>query len=223
MHNHHPHSVTNQSPFYLMMGYKPCALPTVLPKTSIPAIETHLKFLNAARDEALAAHELAHQVMSSKNHQGFKSFKKGDKVWLEAKNLKCSIVNPKFTPKRKGPFTITKVLSSITYQLCLPKTWKIHLVFHTSLLSPYHENSIHGLNFPALPPDLIEGEEEYKIEKILCHHNASSAYMFLIQWKGYSAKEDSWISEWDLKHAKSTLNDYKKLHPSTFSLIFSSC
>ncbi|KAF8547711.1 hypothetical protein OG21DRAFT_1489985 [Imleria badia] len=41
--------------------------------------------------------------------------------------------------------------------------------------------------------------------------------MFLIQWKGYLAEEDLWLPEWDLKHAKSALNDYKTLHPSVFT------
>jgi len=55
--------------------------------------------------------------MASRTHQGFTPFNKEDKVWLEARNLKCSITNLKFAPKREGPFTITKVLSSIVYQL----------------------------------------------------------------------------------------------------------
>ena len=179
-HNHCPHSVTNQSPFYLMMGYEPHALPIVIPETSIPAMEDCLKTLNTAHDKALASHELTCQVMSSRNCRGFKPFEKGDKVWLEAKNLKCSVTNPKFAPKREGPFAITKVLSPITYQLRLPKIWKIHPVFHASLLSSYHKNNIHGPNFPAPPPDLIKGEEEYEIEKILCHCGSLSSRMFLI-------------------------------------------
>ena len=100
-----------------MMGYEPRALPSLISDSSIPAVESRLKSLVAARDEALAAHELARQVMSSRNNRGFTPFAKGDKVWLEARNLKRSIANPKFAPKREGPFTIVKVLSPITYQL----------------------------------------------------------------------------------------------------------
>ena len=215
-HNHRPHSVTGKSPFFLMMGFEPRALPSLLPESPLPAIETRLKALSAARDEALAAHELARQVMASRTHKNFTPFALGDKVWLEARNLKRSISNPKFAAKREGPFTVTKVLSPIVYQLRLPKTWKIHNTFHASLLSPYHENDIYGPNFPAPPPDLVQGEEEYEIERILRHRGAPSRRSFLIRWKGYSAEEDSWVPERDLKHAKSALTNYKKLHPSVF-------
>ena len=58
-HNHCPHSVTNQSPFYLMMGYEPCALPSVISDTPISIVESHLKTHSAAHNEALAVHELA--------------------------------------------------------------------------------------------------------------------------------------------------------------------
>ena len=118
--------------------------------------------------------------MASRTRKNFIPFALGDKVWLEARNLKRSIANPKFAAKREGPFTITKVLSPIVYQLHLPKTWKIHNMFHASLLSPYHENDIHGPNFPAPPPDLIQGEEEYEIEKILRHRGTPSRRFFLI-------------------------------------------
>ena len=67
-----------------MMGYEPCALPSLISDSSIPAVESRLKSLVAARDEALATHELARQVMSSCNNRGFTPFVKGDKVWLEA-------------------------------------------------------------------------------------------------------------------------------------------
>ena len=48
-------------------------------------------------------------------------------------------------------------------------TWRIHNVFHATLLQPYKENEVYGANFPEPPPELLEGEEVYKIETILNH------------------------------------------------------
>ena len=66
-----------------------------------------------------------------------------------------------------------KVLSSTSYQLQIPRSWKIHPVFHASLLTLYKENDIHGPNFPEPPPDLINEEEEYEIEWILKHQGSN--------------------------------------------------
>ena len=87
-HNHRPHSITNQSLFYVIMGYEPCALPLVISDTTIPTVETCLKTLSAIHDKTLAAHKLACQVMATHTWRSFTLFKLGDKVWLEARNLK---------------------------------------------------------------------------------------------------------------------------------------
>ena len=47
-HNQRTHSVTKNSPFYLMMGYEPKAIPTAFPETRIPATEERLSKLNKA-------------------------------------------------------------------------------------------------------------------------------------------------------------------------------
>ena len=58
-HNHPPHSIISQSLFFLMMGYEPHALPSIIQNSTIPAVKTRLKNLTAAQNKALAAHELA--------------------------------------------------------------------------------------------------------------------------------------------------------------------
>ena len=107
--------------------------------------------------------------MAERITRHFVPFKKGEKVWLEARNLNLGIPHRKLKPKQEGPFEITKVLSPWTYQLRLPPQWKIHPVFHAMLLSPYKQNETHGPSFSMPPPDIVQGEEEYEIEAIVGH------------------------------------------------------
>ena len=195
IHNIWPHSTTRKPPFYLIMGYEPQALPDITNKTDLPTVEKQLNELIKARDEASAAHELTRLTMKNQIQSKFTPFIKGDKVWLKARNLKRNVIDPKFATKREGPFRITKVLSSLSYQLEILKLWRIHSVFHTSLLTLYKENDTHSPNFLQPPPDLINREEEYEVEWILKHWGHPKCHQFLIRWKGYSADEDSWSKQ----------------------------
>ena len=90
-------------------------------------------------------------------------------MWLDTRNIKMNY-HKKIGPKREGPFKITKVIGPATYRLKLPATWKIHPIFHATLLRQYKEMDVYGANFPPRPPpDVIEGEETYKVERILKH------------------------------------------------------
>jgi hypothetical protein len=73
--------------------------------------------------------------------------------------------------------------------------WKIHNVFHTSLLTPYNETPAHGPNFLEPPPDLIKGELEWEVEQILGNRTYRKKKQYLIQWKGYAPAHDSWQDE----------------------------
>ena len=100
----------------------------------------------------------------------YRPFSEGQEVWLDGKNLSMTHPTTKLAPKRFSPLKISRVLSPVVYQLTLPTQWKqkkIHDVFHASLLTPYHETEAHGVNHLEPPPDIIEGEEEYEVEKVL--------------------------------------------------------
>ena len=101
----------------------------------------------------------------------------------------------KIRPKHEGPFEITKVIRQVTYQLDLPKTWKIHNVFHTTLLRQYNETEVYGANFPRPTPELIKGEEVYEVENILRHRKRGCRYQYYVKWKGYPISEASWEPE----------------------------
>ena len=172
-HNSATHSVTNATPFFLMMGYEPQAYPKI-GQTFLPELEKRLHLLSKAQKEAIAAHEKAALLMKDQIHSHFTPWKVGDKVWLDNKNLNLHYESRKLAPKREGPFEIEQVLSPSTYKLCLPPTWKMHPVFHASLLSTYQETEEHGPNFLSPPPSTIHGEEEYTMESIIAHRVSAS-------------------------------------------------
>src|SRR5260221_14722791 len=118
----------------------------------------------------------------------------GTQVWLEGTHLRLPYQATKLAPKQYGPFEITKEVSPVAYQLCLPKGWNIHDIFHASLLSPYHEMAAYGPNYPSPPPDLIKGEQEDAGEKIVNHPCAgrSRTLQYLIKWKGYPEADNTW-------------------------------
>ncbi len=68
----------------------------------------------------------------------------------------------KLRPRYTGPFTVTKQINPVTYQLKVPSHYRIHPTFHASLLKPNHSpipTSIDpGLaGEPALPLILEDG------------------------------------------------------------------
>ena len=77
---------------------------------------------------------------------------------------------------------------------------KIHPVFHVDLLTHYRETIAHGLNYEKPPPDIIDGEPEWEVEKIInsCLHGCHKKLQFLVRWKGFPPSEDSWVPELDL-------------------------
>ena len=177
-HNSTPHSSTKKSPFSLFYSYEPCFYPP-LGKTFLPALETWLTVLDKAQKEALAAHESARKLITSRSTHWFIPWKVGDKVWLEATHLCLKYPSRKLAPKWHEPFEITCVLSPLTYQLQLPDTWKIYNIFHASLLSSYCFIEMHGPSFLNPPPDIIDNEEEYEVKAILSHKSPKAHRLYL--------------------------------------------
>ena len=180
-----------------MLGYEPQAYPP-LGKTFLPALENRLLSLLEARKEALAAHETAQRIMRERNFKTFSPWKVGNKVWLETTNLRLQYLCRKLSPKHLGPFEITQVLSPLVYRLRLPPTWKIHDVFHASLLSPFKQTDTHGPSFSDPPPTLIRSEEEYEVETIISHKGSPGQRKYLTAWKGYPSSENTWEPESNL-------------------------
>ena len=142
-------------------------------------------------------------------------FKEGDLIWLEGTNIHTTHPKAKLAPKCHGPF---KVLTTwgVNCKLQLPATWRIHPVFHNSLLSPYKETTAHGPNYLRPPPEVIGQEDDhYEVETILQSRQTKNrrGIQYLVKWKGYPDSDNSWEPASHMKNAVNLVTAFHKRYP----------
>jgi hypothetical protein len=117
--------------------------------------------------------------------------------------------------RQHGPFKVIKVLSPVSYQLALPTQWSIHPVFHIDLLTPYRETITHGPNYQCPLPDLVDGEEEYSVEKILDSQKFGRRQhlQYLVKWEGYPDLDNMWVDKDDV-FADDKVREFKASNPA---------
>jgi len=96
-------------------------------------------------------------------------YKVGDLVMLSTKDLKYQMVGrrtEKLTERFVGPYRIKKIISSNAVELELPSMVKIHSVVNVSRIRRYI-GQVEGQRKEQPAPVVIEGEEEWKVERIL--------------------------------------------------------
>jgi Chromo (CHRromatin Organisation MOdifier) domain len=59
----------------------------------------------------------------------------------------------------------------------------------------YIENKVYGNNYPKPLPELLEGEEVYKVKTILKHWRRGRGYQYYVKWKGYPITKATWENE----------------------------
>ena len=153
--NNSTHSTTGYSPFYATYGYHP-ALSFATPTSStVPAAEERIKHLQEVHAEVKTMIDLAGLRAQRYYNEGVllqPNFDVGDKVFLRRENISTTAPSKKLASKFLGPFPIIARLSEVVYKLKLPRTLRIHNVFHVSLLHRYKEDTIEGRRVQRPPP-----------------------------------------------------------------------
>ena len=96
-------------------------------------------------------------------------YKTGDKVFLDGCNIKTLQPTKKLADKWYGPFEVVAKIGASAYKLKLLNRWKkVHPIFNEMLLKPAVEPFFEIQKMlPPPPPEIVDNEEEYKIEEIL--------------------------------------------------------
>ena len=202
---------TYKSPFEVWYGFQPTFKPPLQLQTILQSMDEHIQYLEQIRKEVMAALIITAKEMQSRGPKELSyTFHKDNLVLLEATNLQTTHPKAKLAPQRYRPFKVIWA-SPTTCKLQLPKTMRVHPIFHNSLLKPYHKIQAHGPNF-KWPPLEIVGEEEghYEIDKVLvaCPTRNRKSTQYFVHWKGYTDANNSWIPAGELTHAKELVAEF---------------
>jgi hypothetical protein len=152
--------MTKLSPNQALLGYEPPETPSQHAPSDNQITEDHIVMMEQFQKHATTAlNDIANRNLVKQSQ-----YQLCDQVWLEGTHLKLPYQSSKLTPKHYSLFRITQEISPVAYRLALPASWRIHDMFHASLLTPYHEISAHGPNYTWPPPSLMGGEDEYEVE-----------------------------------------------------------
>ena len=196
-----PNRSTGYSPFFLMYGYHPVLPVELLKGDESTNVETVSKFLTRTQEVWRSARaQMEKAVVAQKKYYNQKhrdvQFAVGDTVLLSTQNLRLKGIPHKLQRKFCGPYKILEKIGAQAYRLKLPDTWRIHPVFHVSLLKQWRPSTLQSV------PGEVELEDPdrpqyFDVEKILRWRWTSKTRRrqreFLVLWQGYPAEDAEWI------------------------------
>ena len=221
--NSSPTPSTGYTPFYLNYGFEPTTpldLIKDVDQTNIEGVNVFVSrmkkiFKMAMQSVHQAQHRQKRQADQRRREQRFHS---GEQVLLSTEHLQL-----KNAPVRKlkrrfvGPFSVVRQVGPVAYELKLPQGWRIHNVFHTSLLRPFRSSR---WSTPQETEDAEiepEDDEPYDVEKLLRWRWAGPSGKrhkeFLVLWTGWSIDDASWIPAGNFTYARELQKMIKRDKP----------
>jgi len=190
------------SPFYANYGFNPRTLdsPNENEEPLNPASTAYAHWMQAVHKEAREGLEAAQERMrryGEPNRKTPPAYQVGDLVMLSGRNIKTRRPSRKMDHKNHGPFQVERKIIPLALRLTLPRKWKIHNVFHVSLLEPYRTSEKRAPPDPARilrEADDDEQSEEYDVEAVEAsrEHGRGNRkrILYLVKWLGYDEKTE---------------------------------
>ena len=229
--NNHKSESTGVTPFYAvygqhpLMGHEPPQSTRRLPERQQLDIAAADKFAEGMKELTDYLHAEMKLAQARYAEQADKSrslapiFKKGDKVWLDTRNLKMERPSKKLSERYIGPYTVNEVISPAACRLELPLAMGNHNVFHTSLLRAAATDPLPGQQKTSQPRVATERDKvgrEWMVKEILNsritkNRQGKTRLEYYVRWRSYPA---SWIPQKDLiPGAEATLYEFHVQHP----------
>ena len=117
----------------------------------------------------------------------------------------------KLAEKRYGPFEILERIGPSSYKLKLPSTWKgVHPIFNEVLLVPFRQPLISQSVIQPPPKVHPDHEDRYEVKQILNTRKFRKTQKYLVKWKGFGHKENTWEPLKNLKGSEEALAEFRE-------------
>ena len=116
--------------------------------------------------------------------------------------------------QRLGPYSITKHINKVAFQLDLPPHMRLHPVFHVSLLEPYASNSIPDHVIPPSPSIELDEGQEYDVKSILDSKVVKNKLYYFVDWLGYTPADRTWEPAENLNNTKELVVEFHQRYPN---------
>ena len=186
VYNNKIHMATKISPFKANYGQDPRMGFEGRRKEKYKAAGKFVKRIKKIQKEAKAVLGKAQEEMkkfTNRKQREREEYRIEDLVLLSMKDLKWQMKgrrSEKLTEHFVGPYKVKGVVSSNAIELKLPKSIKIYSVVNVSRVQLY-KPQVEGQKKIPLKPVIIEGEEEFEIEKILNKRTVKGKEKFLVR------------------------------------------
>jgi transposase InsO family protein len=193
-------TATGLSPFYANFGFHPTATNPAAANTLNPASTVYAHWMHTVHEEARKALEKTQERMrryADPHRREAPEYQVGDLVMLNGRNIQTRRPSRKLDHKHHGPFQVEQIVSPLAVKLTLPQKWKIHNVFHVTLVEPYRIGNSRTPPDPSKvlrEADDIEHSEEYDVEEVMSSTKKGRRVLYLVKWLDFPDRRD-WTNE----------------------------
>ena len=109
-----------------------------------------------------------------------------------------------------SPYKVKKLVR-LSYWLELPRSMKIHDVFHSNLLWKKATDHLFGQQNSPPSPTVIDDEEKWEVNNILDtkQSRGGKKVLYCVNQKGYN-DDKAWYNAINFDHAKDVVNNFYK-------------
>ena len=134
-------------------------------------------------------------------------------IYVTADQIKPQSGISKLNPLSHGPFKIIRKINDVSFEVELPKNWRINNKFHVSHLKlaiQYNDQKfpLRQKETRAEPEVMKDGTIEYEVDKIV-DHRTRPRKEYRVRWKGYLSSDDTWKPISNLQIAKELIEEYE--------------